>query len=792
MRKECPMRKIVLSMKLMATLVAVLALPLSALAESITHTVTYDYSKLTIGTDTLGGVTYSTVSYDGLVNGGVPGAPSLPVDYIRFSVPYNATNFTVNATTHYEVMVNIAQLVYPCQILRPMNDTTSWQITPPNSTYYSSGLYPAQRAQVVDEGFLAGENHIVTVAVMPIAFRRQFNGMFWRNQIAEPASISIVLTYQLSGTPTTSVLVRKDTVLRNEGFELTRSMVVNPDWVRENAVPDTSAYVHYHDDINPGSGYTVDTTATYLIVTTEELKHSTRRIAALKRQKGYSVKVVTMDEVLVSPYSGDGDMVLDENGNYQVAYGDDAGKLREYLKYCFYNLGTKYVLLAGSDVPWRYANNLVYPYNNNIEFDAPSDLYYSDLTGKWFNHSIDSIDTYPELYVGRILSKVESQIDNYTDKLFRYELNPGNGDYSYLKHAFFLKGRDFNDQESNEIISRLSIYFPEQSFIYDDTISYPSGKDVIDTLRINHYGLFIPFNHGDTTRIMVFGNPKQDDSYNHFIYSWHKDSLGDGLNSLKNKNYPMIIYAPDCTTVPYDNKKGISFGESFITGKDYGGPAYIGYARQAVKVKVYYLLKDLIKFLPEYDFKLTIANAFSKNKYRDYFPSYGFDIKEYINEAILNAYLGDPTIELWTDTPTCYSNINTIRSDNSISISGIDIDSTIVSYCANNGIFGADTISTSSVTLNGISPNSTIMLYKHNQMPYIAPLILQNAALVNSQYVIASDVTAGCNVDCFRTRGDVIIKTGAEYEIEASGTVSLEDGFKVEKGAVFTVVPSNF
>ena len=38
----------------------------------------------------------------------------------------------------------------------------------------------------------------------------------------------------------------------------------------------------------------------------------------------------------------------------------------------------------------------------------------------------------------------------------------------------------------------------------------------------------------------------------------------------------------------------------------------------------------------------------------------------------------------------------------------------------------------------------------------------------------------------------VFVRDGTEYEIEASGTVTLEDGFKVEKGATFAVYPSCF
>ena len=84
------------------------------------------------------------------------------------------------------------------------------------------------------------------------------------------------------------------------------------------------------------------------------------------------------------------------------------------------------------------------------------------------------------------------------------------------------------------------------------------------------------------------------------------------------------------------------------------------------------------------------------------------------------------------------------------------------------------------------------MLYKHNYIPYIAPLVLQNTTLSNSQYVIATDVTAGRAVDSGRTAGDVTVANGTEYEIEATGKVLLERGFKVEKGAIFAVRQSSF
>ena len=115
--------------KVLKTVVLLLSavLPLTSQAvNAITYTATYDMSKVTTGTDTLGGVTYVTVNYDGLFNGGEPGAPSLPIDYIRFSVPYNATNFTVSATLSNNAVSTLPYPVYPCQEPRLMSDTIPW------------------------------------------------------------------------------------------------------------------------------------------------------------------------------------------------------------------------------------------------------------------------------------------------------------------------------------------------------------------------------------------------------------------------------------------------------------------------------------------------------------------------------------------------------------------------------------------------------------------------------------------------------------------------------------------
>jgi hypothetical protein len=799
------MRKI--RFKPVAAIAAALA-PLMVAAGVINYTATYDYSKLTLGTDTLGGVTYTTVNYDGLKNGGAPGMPSLPIDYLRFSVPYNATNFSVTASIGATVITSIGHLVYPCQA--PC-DTTPMAITlPDSSAYYTNTLYPSQRAWVVDEGFLAGENHIVTVAVMPIAYKHSSSGMM-RNSIRKSSTIQLTLNYNLTDSPPINPIIRESDSLRNKGYELTQSLVVNADSVEAYAPllnrGGFSDFPNMPDDPLSNEIFQI-MTHPYLIVTTSELSNSVRRIAALKKQKGYNVKVVTIDQIMRNPMVNQGDVVRVEGSSY-VAYSDSAGVLRQFLKNAYKYWGVKYVILNGN-IPYRMTTlQLCQKDTDMVSF--PSDLYYGDLNGDW---SIGQIDYQPELFVGRIIAKNEDQICNYSDKLFRYELNPGNGDRNYLDRIIYSVGYDMAAAGElqnaryyfNRIFSETKVL--RESSDINDTSKFPSGKHIIDSINARQYG-FISFNHhGFPGGLLTYGfrnrHIKDDFKFLWAIDSVHifaddpdhcddDPSTGNGLNNMNNRYYPSVCYSTSCSTIPYNVLPGyellpMNLGESFTTGKGYGGPAFIGNTNTSYTPSTGEL--ELLfggRLYNNAEYNIGIANGMAKSLYYTILDTVARRLV-----PVVQNLLGDPEFEIWTDTPEEYSNITVTRLNNSISISGISgADSTIVAYTDNNG--NAQTrVTSSETTFNNVSPNGTIMLYKHNYIPYIAPLFLQNVALSNSQYVIASDVTAGESVDSIRTPGYVTVKSGVEYEIEASGTVTLSDGFSVEKGATFAVYPSSF
>ncbi len=796
--------------------VAMALSPLLTMAvNTVTHTITYS-NNLTVGTDTLGGVTYSTVTYGALRNFGMAGMPSLPVDYISFSVPYNATNFTVTTTVTRWVNYNLDYLLYPCQQPRLMNDTTPLVITLPDSAAYFSGVtYPGHQAWVEDEGFVAGENHVVTVAVQPCTYTHTSNS----NIVRKPRSLTVRVNYELSDSLNMYPIVREDSALRQEGYELAKSIVVNPSAVVSN-VPtstliDTTGLIinpiingggattqgdsgggwtfdppeNDSTYVNPNPGAIYDGEYPYLIVTTPELVKSVRRIAALKKQMGYNVAVVTMNQVMSDEYAQQGDFFRKADGTIQVAYNDSAGVLRQFLKKYYVSHGIKYVLFVG-DIPYRCLDAFDFEsiagmdsatiekyYNNGILTDS----YYTDLNSDWSNMKKER---QPELFVGRIPASICKQVDNYTDKFFWYSLNPGNGDVSYLQNAFFSEGRDFYKYQSGLKESLLQI-FPNQIIINDppnNNSAHPNGKDIIDALNANPVGFISIFNHGGKYDIMVHGS-NYDRSVPRFYVSHleSKDTItGNGLDCLQNKFKPMVFYSTSCHTIPFDIKNTMNFGESFITGKDYGGPVYIGYTRDVDGFRIRWIAEAFANRINDGYHRL--GEAFTLTKIDG----------QYTLESFLQAFFGDPELEMWTNIPQEYNTVQVSRTDSVVTISGIDILPSYVSYMTRSNLMTSRLVNSPTVRLSNASPNSTIMLYKHNCIPYIAPLLLQNTNINTSQYVIVKDASVGYSVDSNRLSGYVTIKNGTQYEIEAQGNVTLHGGFTVEKGATFAVYPSSF
>ena len=108
-----------------------------------------------------------------------------------------------------------------------------------------------------------------------------------------------------------------------------------------------------------------------------------------------------------------------------------------------------------------------------------------------------------------------------------------------------------------------------------------------------------------------------------------------------------------------------------------------------------------------------------------------------------------------------------------------------------NGLFGGNSFhsidSISPASFSGVPTNYTVTITKHNYIPYIAPLYLQNESVSGTHYVHTNDVHMGSNVTTEKQSGDFVITSSANVIIEPIGEVTLNSGFKVDLGGEFEI-----
>ena len=793
--------------RLRHTVVALLfALSISAVNAQISYTATFDQHLLTTDTVSENGDSYLRLRYPDLWTQSAAGTPELPVHYLRFSVPCDATDFTVSVTGETTTATRYTLPVYPTQPPIPSDRNTSEQLfVSPDSTVYSNNRYwPAVPVQVVDEGFLDGDNHIVTVAVWPISYAPTDGEILFRN------SVTVRLDYSVknagSENPSRLRAISRRATGRNNvrwGREEAKRIVVNPAQV-DGFAPATAT--------RSASSHTVTTLPDfeYTVVTSRELAPAFDRLIGWKRQKGYSAGVVCIEDILACPDFQGGDLVSNID--------DDAGKLRAYLKYAYDSGSLRYALLAGdyTVLPIRYGTgrrSITIKDSQNqdssiyVDWPIPSDLYFSDFNGNWnvdgdssygeFESSeMYTMDYAPEIFVGRLLCTNRQEIANYTEKLIRYERNPGNGDYSYLQKAFYCQSDEMQqDNEAGIIKSAWGTTFHQDTVIEEfpsyetQSVTKPTGAEVIREMN-NRYGFFSWHGHGAPAGITVRSRGTNEWDYYAIVpfdgvldkdsvhYSMNVE-VGHGLDNLTNQDYPAIAYSISCDVTPFDIYKQYNvtynIGSSFTVAGLYGGPAFLGNTRSGWIGPSVRLEKLFVEQIKSNSYQLGVAEALSKATFSHKWCK------------LTHSLIGCPEFEMWTDIPSVYDDISVTRSNSSITVAGNELnDSKVAITSGINGLPEIKIVTGASVTINEVSPNSVVTVYKHNAIPYIATLYLQNDTLRSSQYLHVNNVHIGKAVDTNRTEGDVVLKSGT-LTLESGGDIWIDEGVIIENGATLII-----
>ncbi len=394
----------------------------------------------------------------------------------------------------------------------------------------------------------------------------------------------------------------------------------------------------------------------YIVITADSLKSAFQPLVHLITRKGIRATVISVENILTY-YSGD---------PVSEIY-DPAGAIRGFL-IDKYSQGLQWVLIGGDEdiVPVRYGYTTG---DHEVDMAPPSDLYYSDLNGNWNvdgdefygEFADDSVDPYPELFVGRIPCNNRIEADNWISKVLSYELNPGDGDPSYLKRVFWTGADEL--RSSPDYIIRYGA-FPSD-FTHDTTMLegedgiHPRGSEVITRMKIG-YGWFNLYGHGGLDDIVVScpgsNHPSLDrdfltsldtcDAYFHANHWGNNVEPGNGIDSLIVGTKYGIMYVSSCYQAAYDqehfavfsNYYGPSMAEAFTIMPERGGVAFLGFTRAIeFSTALHFSLLDVI-----FNDSLTnigVAEAVAKAR--------NYSHKTWLSHTLF----GDPLMPIWIDIP---------------------------------------------------------------------------------------------------------------------------------------------
>lgn len=742
-----------------------------AKAQAVSHELNFSPNELKISYPTINNEIRCQIDYKDYLKENKTGYPGLPYIIKHFIVPDNGGNIQLSSDVSTPKSFSID---HPVNIAPEQIPTASRQTKATQTSSIYQETFPQHTAEIISEGYLDGDKRIVGIKIYPVQYvPNEQKILLW-----EQISLNLSFSQKIAGQKTiTSIQAPPRTT---EELQKMLQFVEN-----QNDIARFS-----NEKSNRNITLPIIPSYEYVIITTDDLVSSFEPLVRWRRQQGINAGIVTMQTIL--SYKN---IIKDSYSNLY----DDAGKLREFLRLA-YTAGTKYALLAGDStrVPFRYGTpiNRTETTEYHPKNSIPTDLYFSDLNSNWntdndqhYGEPTDHLDFYPEIYVGRLLCSTPDEVDNYLDKLFLYEQNPGRGDYTYLKKAFYAEADQMQEQKQAEKLSEIfsetftqNTIFQEKEGPRSPTLpTFPTGKDVINEMN-QGYGFYSWHLHGEPVLMVTASRLVNNGAYYLIIPTpdcWQSnDTTGNSFMDLTNYDKPAVAYTISCTTMPYDSYMSVhsyenykyNLGEAYTVGSKGGGPAYLGNTREGYIIDSFDLQRIFTKaLLADKEHELGRNEAISKYQYSDHYIS------------LVHNMLGCPKIKMWTEIP------QTISANAQINNSALTVSANIPeARITVAGIFGNDFLESqigNNTTFDNLPDNYIVTVSKENHLPYTLPLYIRNITLNSQEYLKTNLVYIGNGLDSSSDNGSVTLQSGAQLRIDTSDEVIVNTEFTVESGA---------
>lgn len=731
---------------------------------------------------------------------GEPGEPMIPYRCINFLVPTYSNNFTVtvdNVTVAENRTLGLP--LYPVQEPQLSREYDPDKFTLLSSENENNDGFPCCR--VSNEYFVNGSSHIVRVAVPLSVYKKA------TSSLGDVLSIDFTLNYsecnvsEMNLKPSFAPASIYDTDLEQ--------LVVNPPATIKASNTKAVSFLEQKKY--------------YCIITPEEFKESLADYISWKRQKGHTVIVKTVEEIMADPQ-----YEVFDNGNLRNEAFDKEAKIKNWILSEHENLGAFQLLLIGDDTTNTPIRKLMY---ENISTSDPSsswydgenffatDTYFSDIntdyvlnlqSNGYYSGLYTSFVFNPTLPTGRLLVKNPKEIKTYFDKLLVYQFDPGIGNASYLESGLLIQQYEnyLHSQayDTKSIIEQIDfsnrIMYKDRNGINQFEQNFPTGKTVIDAMK--QCGTISIEGHGSPYSIEVSGghNPWYESRYIKPLRSspmqeWnsqYKLEDGNAFEDLQNKWKPSVIFSVACSAVPFGKIRNVNgleevdynISTAYLFGGDFGGVAFTGCSRDCEMTSNLQAEHALGKELNiNNNIAVSILNS-KKTVCRD-----SYKLSQFARNLI-----GDPDIDVWTHSPVEMS-IDMQTDFKDITLSGNDLRGmSIVFYNGDNKSVNVPvTGSSSKLSFSrdelGMTDDNdySVSVYGKNSYPHVR-LFASGSRIkdkTKSYFLREENIVSDIDKPCFTVmQGGTVnltatrnLTTDKAFEIEDGGTVNLRSFRKV-------------
>lgn len=716
--------------------------------------VTYNFEKTTIMEDDIYERNYIW-SYVGF---GVNDTPTQP------AIPYRKDSYTMPSGCSATIELVDSQYVdfpYKLSPARPplveSDDEFYSTSNVPAITAYQ-GFYPSSVVCMNDIEVYRGDS-IANILVSPLKYNYQ----------TETIRAYTLISYKVS-------FIKENNMIGN--FAIQPDMEVEDVYLVNNTL---NAHLKLDRvfQSNPSSPQ-----KSYLILSTPTFRASVEKFANWKKLLGFDVQTIFNNSWTPST-------------------------IKSTISDCFLNKNNLYYLLIIGDIEDLPSQSF---YNNYTQKNYVTDFYYSCLDG--------DDDQIPDLLYGRIPVKTSAEANVVIDKIINYEKNPTNDSLFYITGLHCAEFQDKNPKNTyedrrftltseevrNSIMSEgydvIRVYAAQNSVnpMFWNNGSYSYGGPIPDELKrpgftwtgnatdintaINNGSFYVL--HRDHGSVSGWGTP----SY-----------LKNNINSLNNGDKLPVVFSINCLTGKFNNNTDC-FCEAFLKKENGGCVAIFGATEVSYSGKNDILTEGMFDAIwPSDNLRPTFPGV---NNIGGITPTPTYELGQILNQGkarLDEVYrtntlytkelfhcFGDPSMKIYTANPTPFTNVDIIRSQDSIYVNlNGDTAAIVFQDQVTEDILCAT--GTSAALQTNPSTRIRVCISSHNKIPYICDVepymvYIQNENVVGPASYNANIIKVGSNVTISKPQGPVVFESGnvrlQAKKILIEGTTTVNKGSSLE------------